>query len=39
VDLRHRKEDYEIAQRRVEGTSYSEYRLRPARKIELPPGV
>jgi Helix-turn-helix domain len=32
-----RKEGYEIEERRVEGTAYSEYRLRPARKIELPP--
>jgi hypothetical protein len=32
-----RKEGYEIEERRVEGTRYSEYRLRPARKIELPP--
>jgi hypothetical protein len=32
-----RKEGYEIEERRVESTSYSEYRLRPPRKIELPP--
>ena len=32
-----RKDGYQIEERRVEGTAYSEYRLRPARKIELPP--
>jgi hypothetical protein len=32
-----RKEGYEIEERKVEGKSYSEYRLRLARKIELPP--
>jgi hypothetical protein len=31
-----RKEGYEIEERRVEGTAYGEYGLRPARKIELP---
>ena len=28
-------EGYEIEERRVEGKSFSEYRLRPARKIEF----
>lgn len=32
-----RQEGYEIEARKVEGKSYSEYRLRPARKIDLPP--
>jgi Helix-turn-helix domain len=32
-----RKEHYEIEERKVAGKGYSEYRLRPARKIELPP--
>jgi Helix-turn-helix domain len=32
-----RQEGYEIEERKVEGKSWSEYRLRPARKIELPP--
>jgi hypothetical protein len=32
-----RAEGYEVEARRVEGKSFSEYRLRPARKIELPP--
>jgi Helix-turn-helix domain len=32
-----RDEGYEIEERRVAGRNYSEYRLRPARKIELPP--
>jgi hypothetical protein len=32
-----RAEGYQIEERRVEGRSYSEYRMRPARKIELPP--
>jgi len=30
-------EGYEIESRRVEGKPYSEYRLRPPRKLELPP--
>jgi|SRR5580693_1022686 hypothetical protein len=30
-------EGYEIEERRVERKNFSEYRLRPARKIELPP--
>jgi hypothetical protein len=30
-------EGYEIEERRVDGKAFSEYRLRPARKIELPP--
>jgi hypothetical protein len=29
-----RKEDYEIEERRVEGTAYSEYRLRPALRMD-----
>jgi hypothetical protein len=32
-----RQEGCEIEERRVEGTAYGEYRLRPARKMELPP--
>jgi hypothetical protein len=32
-----RAEGYEIEERKVEGKSYSEYRLRPARPIVLPP--
>jgi hypothetical protein len=32
-----RKDGYGIEERRVEGAAYSKYRLRPARKIELPP--
>ena len=32
-----RAEGYEIEERKVEGKNWSEYRLRPARKIELPP--
>lgn len=32
-----RAEGYEIEERRVEGKSYGEYRLRPARKMELTP--
>jgi hypothetical protein len=34
-DLRY--DGYEIEERRVEGKSFSEYRLRPPRPIELPP--
>ena len=30
-------EGYEIEERKVEGKSWSEYRLRPARPITLPP--
>jgi biotin operon repressor len=32
-----RAEGYQIEERRVEGKSYSEYRLRPAAPIVLPP--
>lgn len=32
-----RAEGYQIEERRVEGKSFSEYRLKPARPIELPP--
>jgi hypothetical protein len=32
-----RAEGYQIEERRVEGKSYSEYRLRPAAPITLPP--
>jgi hypothetical protein len=32
-----RQEGYEIEERKVEGKQWSEYRLRPAPKIELPP--
>jgi len=32
-----RAEGYEIEERKVAGKNWSEYRLRPARKIELPP--
>jgi hypothetical protein len=32
-----RKEGYEIEERKVGGKSWSEYRLRPTRKTELPP--
>jgi Helix-turn-helix domain len=32
-----RSEGYEIEERRVEGKNWSEYRLRPARPIVLPP--
>ena len=31
------KEGYEIQERKVEGKNWSEYRLRPARPIVLPP--
>ena len=31
-----KSEGYEIEERKVAGKSWSEYRLRPARKIELP---
>lgn len=30
-------EGYDIEERRVAGKNYSEYRIRPPRKIELPP--
>ena len=33
-DLRFAGGSYEIEEQRVEGTAYSEYRQRPARKIE-----
>jgi Helix-turn-helix domain len=32
-----RSEGYEIEERKVEGKSWSEYRMRPPRKVELPP--
>ena len=32
-----KQEGYDIEERKAEGKSYSEHRLRPARKIELPP--
>jgi Helix-turn-helix domain len=32
-----KSEGYEIEERKVAGKNWSEYRLRPARKIELPP--
>ena len=32
-----RAEGYEIEERKVEGKSWSEYRLRPARPVNLPP--
>lgn len=32
-----KQEGYDIEERKVAGKSWSEYRLRPARKIQLPP--
>lgn len=32
-----KKAGYDIEERKAEGHPYSEYRLRPARRIELPP--